>query len=152
MSGLVPKQHFSEFKRVVRSILLNEGKVFPLFKGYIPPWRRCLFAIGSILDHANYKTIVWGSGFREFTSKYRHSKILAVRGKLSLDILPSKMDKKNIALGDPALLLPLIYHSQSKKKVKVGIVPHFVDYAFSLIIMLINTILLMFVLMMSKVL
>ena len=121
---------FSEFKRVVRSILLNEGKVFPLFKGYIPPWRRCLFAIGSILDHANYKTIVWGSGFREFTSKYRHSKILAVRGKLSLDILPSKMDKKNIALGDPALLLPLIYHSQSKKKVKVGIVPHFVDYAF----------------------
>ena len=121
---------FSEFKRVVRSILLNEGNVFPLFKGYIPPWRRCLFAIGSILDHANYKTIVWGSGFREFTSKYRHSKILAVRGKLSLDILPSKMDKKNIALGDPALLLPLIYHSQSKKKVKVGIVPHFVDYAF----------------------
>ena len=87
---------FSEFKRVVRSILLNEGKVFPLFKGYIPPWRRCLFAIGSILDHANYKTIVWGSGFREFTSKYRHSKILAVRGKLSLDsYIPFSIKEKS---------------------------------------------------------
>ncbi len=119
----------TDFLNFLRSI--KYGRQFKLssYVGYVYPWQRALFAIGSILDFANSKTIVWGSGYREYNSHYRNTNVLAVRGKLSLDKLPSSK-KNNVALGDPGLLLPLVYDNPQKQTSDVTIIPHFVDYSY----------------------
>lgn len=79
-------------------------------KDYVFPWKKCLFAVGSILDWANSKTVVWGSGFREYNSHFLgRPTIFAVRGTLSLHLLPLSYKNSNISIGDPALLLPMVY-------------------------------------------
>lgn len=114
-----------ELKKIIINAL-NKKLYIPTIKGYVYPWQKCIFAIGSILDSANSKTICWGSGFREFNSKFKGGKVLAVRGKLSLNLLK---DKNNIPLGDPALLLPLVYVPENiQKKDYVKIIPHFTEY------------------------
>lgn len=116
---------YTELKKTIAYLL--KGKLYiPQFNGYVYPWQKCLFAVGSIMDYSNYKTICWGTGFREPHSKLRGGKVIAVRGKFSRDLLPNK---KDIPLGDPALLLPLIYTPKAKdSKRLIKIVPHFEDY------------------------
>ena len=111
----------------LRSIKHREKFAFSSYRGYVFPWEKALFAIGSILDFANSKTIVWGSGYREYSSLYRKTKILAVRGNLSLEKIPLNK-RKNVALGDPGLLLPLVYDNPQEQTKDVTIIPHFVDY------------------------
>jgi pyruvyltransferase len=87
--------------------------------------------IGTLLDARNYsnkETIVWGSGVsgqdRDFVLP---AKILSVRGEKTREFL----HKRNIdcpeVYGDPALLLPLFYLSNTKKKYRLGIIPHVTD-------------------------
>lgn len=97
-------------------------------KGYVFPWQKALFGIGSILDLATYKTLVWGSGFREEDSKLKGGKVYAVRGKLSLSKVPANHRVGSVALGDPALLLPIVYQPKKTNLYEVSIIPHFVDY------------------------
>lgn len=115
-----------EIKKVIKYLLKGELYI-PTIKGYVFPWQKCIFAIGSILDFSNSKTICWGCGFREYNSKLKGGKVIAVRGKLSLDLLKIK---DNIPMGDPALLLPLVYTPQIKnyKKDFLKIIPHFTEY------------------------
>lgn len=117
-----------EVFRFFRHLYNGKHYVIPSFKGYVYPWRKGLFAIGSILDGSSYKTLVWGSGFREYHSKYKGGKVYAVRGKLTQNLLPNYIKKKNFAIGDPALLLPLVYTPNKSVVHKIGIVPHFIDY------------------------
>ena len=52
--------------------------------------------------------------------------MLAVRGKLSLNLLNIK---EEIPIGDPALLLPLVYTPSKKQKTEfLKIIPHFTEY------------------------
>lgn len=118
-----------DFLNLLRSIKHRRKIIFSNYDGYVYPWQKALFAIGSILDFANMKTIVWGSGYREFNSKYKKTNVLAVRGKLSLDKIPMNK-RKHVVLGDPGLLLPLVYDRPQKQSVEVTIIPHFVDYSY----------------------
>lgn len=115
-----------------KSILINlrHHKVYvPDIKNIMYPWQRCVFGIGSILDFANKQTIVWGSGYREYNSIYQKCEVKAVRGELSKDKLPKKYE--NIAIGDPALLLPRVYIPKIRQpKTKLKIIPHYADYSF----------------------
>lgn len=84
---------------------------------------------GSILGLTNENIIVWGSGIK---SRYqvikKPKKILAVRGPITRQrLLELDIDCPEI-YGDPALLLPEVYKSKSKKKYELGIIPHFVDF------------------------
>lgn len=117
-----------EIIRLLRCIKYNRKYTLPDFRGYVYPWHKGLFAVGSILDFSNYKTIIWGSGFREYESFFKGGRVYAVRGKLSLAKIPKESQVGNVALGDPALLLPLIYRPRLQNKYKVSIVPHFVEY------------------------
>lgn len=84
--------------------------------------------IGSVLQIANKKSIIWGSGFH-FESSYFHyshpKKVLAVRGPLTR----TKLLAQNIycpeIYGDPALLLPCILSGEAVKKYRIGVVPHY---------------------------
>lgn len=118
---------WKEFKQIIKTLLKKRKIYIPDFKGYIYPWQKCIFGIGSIIEHANKRTIIWGSGFREYESQYKCNTIKAVRGQLSLKKIHEHHD--NIAIGDPALLLPLVYtpsHPSNKQYVKI--IPHYADY------------------------
>lgn len=120
----------NEFIRLLRCIKRIMKYSAPDLKGYVYPWEKALFSIGSILDFSNYKTIIWGSGFREYESKFSGGKVYAVRGKLSLDKIPKSARVSEVALGDPAILLPLVYYPKRNKQYEVSIIPHFVEYDF----------------------
>lgn len=85
--------------------------------------------IGSIISHANTKSVIWGSGYISVSSKFINppQTVLAVRGpNTRKKLLDDGVDCPEI-LGDPALLLPRFYAPTVIKKYKVGIIPHYVD-------------------------
>ena len=90
--------------------------------------KNAFFSVGSIIHDARYKTqVIWGSGLISLLAKPKVlPKILAIRGPLSLQVL--NLDT-NVALGDPALLVPDLFTPKIEtKKYKLGIIPHYVDY------------------------
>ncbi len=92
-----------------------------------------LFAIGSILQFANEKSIIWGSGFISDKSKCKNRpiKVYALRGRLTQQRMQKLYNKEydNVILGDPALLTSHYFPLKSKKskKWKVGVIPHYAD-------------------------
>lgn len=116
------------FRRLVKWFIGKKVKY--LFEDYLFPWNNCYFCIGSILNRANSKTIVWGSGCREYNDKVTAKRIKAVRGYLTLDVLQKNgIDTSNIKIGDPALLLPKYYSPKNKRKqYKISIIPHYKDF------------------------
>lgn len=85
--------------------------------------------IGSILDGANERSEVWGSGFiREGGSTIGHPPAVhAVRGPLSRALLLKQGVDCPEIYGDPALLLPLFFNPDVPKHYSVGIIPHYID-------------------------
>lgn len=86
-------------------------------------------AIGSILDGANERAEVWGSGFiREHDRLSGHPRrVYAVRGPLSRESLLSQGVECPEVYGDPALLLPHFFNPTVAKRYAVGIIPHYID-------------------------
>lgn len=97
---------------------------------------------------------VWGTGFIAARGEHpvlkdkalemfsRNMKFHCVRGELSLARLADiGYDTTNIALGDPGLLSSLLLQNkESKKKFKLGIIPHYVDKGMSVIKDVVNKI------------
>lgn len=92
---------------------------------YIPHY----LTAGSILREARKSSIIWGSGIvdNQFGAD-RRAKYLAVRGPLTREKVLSCGGECPPVYGDPALLLPLVFLASPKKKTKVTIIPHYVDY------------------------
>lgn len=88
-----------------------------------------IFSTGSIIEHIpqNKYAIILGSGLiKEGERRLPEVRYYAVRGELTKAALGITED---IALGDPALLLPRVLpHAGMREKV-VGIVPHFQHYS-----------------------
>lgn len=84
---------------------------------------------GSIFQRANKNTLIWGSGVHKINDylpwNYDIDKVLAVRGKLTYDMLHTD---KEIPLGDPGILLNRIYQPGTEKKYKYGVLAHGIDY------------------------
>ena len=87
------------------------------------------FVIGSILDHADHYSIVWGSGMisPEALPKQTPSAIHAVRGPLTRERLLLAGISCPAVYGDPALLLPRFFDPKRERKRKIGIIPHYSD-------------------------
>ncbi|MDB5175446.1 MAG: hypothetical protein JWM81_304 [Candidatus Saccharibacteria bacterium] len=91
-----------------------------------------LASTGSILELLGELSVgntinVWGSGFiRQGPSNQAQNYVFhAVRGKRSRE----RLQNNQVAVGDPALLLPLIFDPPAKPRYELGIVPHYVDQA-----------------------
>jgi len=86
--------------------------------------------IGSVLSPKLHKNCtIWGAGFigpdESIPSGLR---VVATRGPLSLQRLRQLGYTDSIAIGDPALLIPLIFPNvQLTAEYDVGIIPHYVD-------------------------
>lgn len=131
LNKVVEKNPFVKLRNIVynliKFIIGKKSYTIEYWNSYLFNPQRVIFAIGSILDFATSKCIVWGSGFREYNSVTTCRNILAVRGYLSLKRL-SNIEHK-VEVGDPALLLPLIYNPNCNLKLNsVSFVPHYQDY------------------------
>lgn len=92
-------------------------------------------AIGSVLEKANANNcghgnlIVWGTGFisSQGRLKVQPKEICAVRGPLTRELLLKQGYECPEIYGDPALLCPKFYRPESRKRYKLGIIPHYVD-------------------------
>lgn len=87
-----------------------------------------VMCIGSILNNSVENCIVWGAGLAFSTNRVTPKKeILAVRGKLTGELLKGQGIPFNEVYGDPCLLLPRLYNVDVAKKYKLGVMPHYVD-------------------------
>lgn len=87
-----------------------------------------LIALGSILQWADKKSVVWGAGYINdtVTSSDLPAHILAVRGPLTRDRLHAQGCFGDFVLGDPGALLP-DFLSPSPQIHELGLIPHYVD-------------------------
>lgn len=85
---------------------------------------------GSILEHLprRWDGTICGAGLLHEESRIDVSKarVLAVRGKLTLERLDGLGDPKDVTLGDPALLVPT-WIRQYQGKWDLGVIPHWSD-------------------------
>ncbi|WP_117880646.1 polysaccharide pyruvyl transferase family protein [Aureibaculum luteum] len=91
--------------------------------------RRILITAGSVLNHFNIKNCdIWGSGIITRNEKVPNANFYALRGEFSQLRIRELGYKVPNVLGDPALLLPLVYPVNVSKKYKLGIIPHYIHY------------------------
>jgi len=82
---------------------------------------------GSILNWEIKNAICWGAGLANKDDHVNIEKVVATRGEISKYFSVLKGIENKIAVGDPALLLPRIYHPKVGKRYKLGIFPHYID-------------------------
>lgn len=118
---------FRNFGDLITPLLLEQIGKTPINCPH--PSMTDLMMVGSVLDplKSNYKGTILGAGFLNQNRSFIPSKanVVATRGLLTKERLGVK---KNIALGDPGLLLPLYFKPENSKKYKMGIVPHYSEY------------------------
>lgn len=90
-----------------------------------------IISIGSVLQwYGSARAVVWGSGIINRNNMIKESNFLAVRGEYTRKLINKLGYKTPLILGDPALLLPLVYSKKTKKKYRLGIIPHKCQFNF----------------------
>jgi hypothetical protein len=118
------------FLKIIRGILLgfnNTSDLVEYTRSIIH--KDYIVCIGSILQHNFSKQAkIWGSGIIHKETLINESHFYAVRGLKTIERIKSLGYDFNGKIGDPALLLPLIYCPSSKKTNKIGIIPHLIHF------------------------
>jgi hypothetical protein len=89
-----------------------------------------LLGAGSIISHAENRSIVWGSGLMRTTDQTkRDARYLAVRGPRTYETLRERQIPCDPIFGDPVLLMPKIFKVDNiSKSYEFGLFTHYVDY------------------------
>lgn len=83
---------------------------------------------GSMLNHANQHSVVWGAGLASMTDGvHPEVKIHAVRGPISRMRARACDARCPMVYGDPAMILPELYNPKRGKEYGLGVIPHYVD-------------------------
>lgn len=92
--------------------------------------KKVLIAVGSLIEHSTSHCVVWGTGMAQAQLIPVGGVFLITRGYKSKILLEKYGYKvKSSLAGDPALLMPIIYHPCVKKvKGRIGIIPHVSEY------------------------
>jgi pyruvyltransferase len=111
---------------------LTDKKVIPVTSNtdLTEEGKKIYSCVGSILQkNFKYPVEVWGSGCMYGDRPVKKvSKIHAIRGKLSREIVIRNKISCPEIYGDPAILLPLIYKPVKVKKTHtIGLLPHYID-------------------------
>ncbi|EBV3600067.1 polysaccharide pyruvyl transferase family protein [Salmonella enterica subsp. enterica serovar Virchow] len=110
------------FVKMGQAELIGIGSILDAYdRRRKPAWKRFVAGVGRPALHA------WGSGFMNSDGAAiwpQALKVHAVRGPLSA----GKIGQRGLALGDPALLLPLIWQKPQRATAEVALVPHFATY------------------------
>lgn len=90
--------------------------------------KRHLLAIGSIMNYATAKSVVWGSGIIRREEQFGQAQFTAVRGPQTRKrVLELGYDCPEV-YGDPGLLLPRFYNPEVPKEYQLGVIPHYIDF------------------------
>lgn len=120
------------FKERVHKLIFSKDRINFLHKiiqSLIKRQNHVLIAIGSIIGwYRNKNIIVWGSGIMKRSEKINPAEFCAVRGRYTQERLKEFGYTPPEVIGDPALLLPLVYPLNRNKIFEIGIIPHFVHY------------------------
>jgi pyruvyltransferase len=116
LAYLILKEHYN-FKKIRKSSAWQKFFNQPV-----------IFSIGSIIHNCDTNVKVWGSGIISSNKFIPEAQFLAVRGKYTAKRLVNLGYKAPKSLGDPALLLPLVFNGNNTKKFKIGIIPHYIHY------------------------
>jgi lipopolysaccharide biosynthesis glycosyltransferase len=85
---------------------------------------------GSVIRLCGNNALVYGSGIRSADQEVHNSFVRSVRGPLTRGRFLAEGFECPPIYGDPGLLLPLFYRpKKQRKKYKIGIIPHFTEYA-----------------------
>jgi len=85
-----------------------------------------IIGAGSILGWSSApNAIVWGSGIIKRKDIVQPSTFLAVRGKYTIERLKELGLKPPTVIGDPAILVPLVYNKKVPKTHRIGIIGHY---------------------------
>nr|WP_298248842.1 polysaccharide pyruvyl transferase family protein [uncultured Halomonas sp.] len=131
----IPLRYFSAKKNVgdALNVYLVENisrrSVVEIKSSWVPH----VLGVGSIMHLGSSKSVVWGSGVID-EPQIPNSRIIkkmkfsAVRGVKTRNLISEVLGKKlSCPLGDPAVLMPFFYTPTTKKKYRLGVVPHYVD-------------------------
>lgn len=108
------------------------GKRVINYKEFFHKKRINVMGCGSIIEWmSNRYSIIWGSGIMNesihISQENRPHKVTAVRGRLTKRVLQNNNISCPDVFGDPALLLPLIFHPLVERTNYIGVIPHYVD-------------------------
>jgi hypothetical protein len=85
--------------------------------------------IGSIMSLNVMNSVICGNGYAYYNDPvHKPSYVFSVRGPLTAKKLRDNNIKCPEVYGDPALLMPLLYHPEVPKIYNLGIIPHIIDY------------------------
>jgi len=91
--------------------------------------RPVLAAVGSVVQSCHPGWHIWGSGLIAGDVRIPAGlTVHAVRGPRTRAALASCGYPADVPLGDPALLLPLLFPGRSEPVYDWGIIPHYIDY------------------------
>jgi len=96
------------------------SKFAPFFKHSI--------MIGSVIDKARAKSIVWGSGIINENETIKGGDFIAVRGPRTAKRIEEQGLIAPKIYGDPGILISYLYNPIVKKKYEYGLVAHYVDF------------------------
>lgn len=87
-----------------------------------------LVSLGSIITYSNKHGIIWGSGFQTKEYKFNGGILLAVRGYETVKELKHRGITPPHCIGDPGLLMPLIFRPHVSHTCDIGLIPHIREY------------------------
>jgi len=111
----------NRIKRVISTVMRFR---FSELNNILWPSEHSIIAVGSVIRWGNPKSQIWGSGFMNEDDPFGGGTVHAVRGRLTAQKLQEAGQQRCEVFGDPALLLPLWIPAGTKKKHKLGIIPH----------------------------
>lgn len=124
---------FNNFGDQLSPVILDHYGFTTVFAHYKPKYsfsgKANLVSVGTLLQNTptDFDGVILGTGSNNLPLSFPFAKILAVRGKLTLQNIENFDNSNNIVIGDPGLLVSKIFKAVVNKKYKLGIVPHFVD-------------------------
>ena len=90
-----------------------------------------ILSIGSVLQWSKFKKFtIWGSGIIFSDANFSNGNFKAVRGPYTQKRLLELGYDSPTVIGDPALLLPLVYQPRKRMSYEIGIIPHYEHYDF----------------------
>ncbi|WP_018773488.1 polysaccharide pyruvyl transferase family protein [Arthrobacter sp. 131MFCol6.1] len=91
----------------------------------LAPRGKGMLAIGSVIKFAHDGCDVWGTGTPRLGDVLNpNAKYHAVRGPLTRQLVLDSGGECPEVYGDPALLMPLLYNPEVKKKYRLGVIRH----------------------------
>ena len=127
-----PRSGIKLLLSTVRGVLVGRNSFSELFDvcQFLASGASFVLGIGSIISWGSGpKRIVWGSGIISRTDEIPPARFLAVRGHETRKRLIELGYSAPDVVGDPALLLPLVYKSNLSRKYKIGFVLHHIHAA-----------------------